>query len=59
LGTKEDDAVVELHGQKTVGEEDEGAQTVGVEDEFVVRGIVFSQGVFLDVDDGGIDGQGH
>ena len=59
MGTKEDDAVIELHRQEAVGEKDEGAQPVGIEDEFVVACIVFSQGIFLDVHDSSIDGEGH
>jgi|EP00624_Nannochloropsis_granulata_P001960 hypothetical protein len=59
LGAEKYDAIVELHGEKAVGKKDKGAKAVGVEDEFVVAGVVFPQGVLLDVYYGRIDRQGH
>lgn len=56
---EEDEAFPELHGEKAVDEEEEGAEAVGVEDEFVVRRVIFPQGEFLEVDDGGVDCEGH
>lgn len=53
---KEDYTLEKLPREETVDEEDDRAQAVGVEDKLVVRGIIFAECKFLDVDNGGVHG---